>query len=391
MGKRVVVELPCTCLCIRAKTDKNHTSRTRPGSLLLTGCWQPAYNQTAETRQAILQSWLTARTSAFRTLAKTIVTLAQKANAQTNPILGELSGYTDVPRNWQAGPGFDYEFLQFNGDDDDLTTTVETDVVIVGSGCGGGVSAKNLAEAGHKVLVVDKGYHFPPSHLPMPQDAACRYLYDNGGLYITDDSGATVLAGSAWGGGGTVNWSVCLKLQDYVRREWAEDHGLPFFASPEFDECTRRVWDFCGAGATTDQLRHNHRNRVLLDGAQKLRWAAGEAHQNTAGKEHYCGQCHLGCGSAEKRGPAVSWLPAAARAGAEFMEGFTVDKILFDGETAVSVEGEWLSRDPDGGVSGPLDQRTKKRVVVKAKRVILSAGSIWSPVLLMKSGLQVSF
>ncbi|EEU46044.1 uncharacterized protein NECHADRAFT_37686 [Fusarium vanettenii 77-13-4] len=354
---------------------------TRPGSYFITGYWQPIFNQPAYVREAILKSWATSSRDVWRTLAKIFSTLALKSICQTNPIFRQISGYSDTPKDWQPKPGFKYSFLQLEAADD--THVIETDVVIVGSGCGGGVSAKNLAEAGHRVLVVDKAYHFEPSHLPMPQDAASTHLFDNGGFYITDDNGCNVAAGSTWGGGGTVNWSVCLKPQDFVRREWA-DSGLPFFTSSAFDECLDRVWEFQGAG--TDSIRHNHRNRVLLSGSEKLGWTAHPAPQNTADKEHYCGQCHLGCGLAEKRGPATSWLPDAANAGARFMEGFQVDKVLFgpDGQSATGVEGEWVSRDTGKGDS----DRVKRRVVVKAKKVILAAGSLWSPVVLMKSGIN---
>lgn len=360
---------------------------TRPGSLLLTGYWQPVYNQTTQVREAILKSWLASRTVRIRTLAKTFTTLALKTTAHTNKILHELSGYSDTPQDWKPSQGFDFKFIQFESDQNDQV--LEADVVIIGSGCGGGVSAKNLAEAGHSVLIVDKAYHFPPTQLPMAQDAGCNYLYDNNGFYITEDSGCNVSAGSAWGGGGTVNWSVCLRLQDSVRKEWA-DTGLPFFTSPEFDECTDRVWEVQGAG--TDQIRHNHRNQVLLNGSKKLGWAARETALNTAGKEHYCGHCHLGCGSAEKRGPAQSWLPDAAQAGAQFIEGFNVEKILFeeDGQTAIGVEGEWTSRDAAGGVSGPDSERVKRRITIRAKKVIMAAGTLWSPMVLMKSGINVS-
>lgn len=335
--------------------------------------------QPTRTREAIIKSWFSSRLPALRSLAKSMATLAQKANATSSPYFRELSGYTDVPRNWKATRGYDFNFVQVGPGDG--VHEITTDVVVVGSGCGGGVAAKNLAEAGHRVLVVEKGFHFPPAHLPMPQSAACKHLFDNGGVYVSDDSSVTVVSGGAWGGGGTVNWSVCFRPQGFVRQEWAAATGLPLFTSPDFDDCLDRVWG-C-VGASTAAIRHNPRNQALLDGCGKLGWRAAAVEQNTADKEHYCGQCHLGCGSAEKRGPTV--------AGAEVMEGFEVQRVVFaaDGVTATGVEGLWTSRDANGQVHTPPATRTQRRVRIKATKVILAAGTLWSPVLLMKSGVEV--
>ena len=66
------------------------------------------------------------------------------------------------PRGWPSA--FDFNFVQFPSGNTPFE--IETDVVIVGSGVGGGVSAKNIAEAGHSVLVLDKAYYFRPDQLP---------------------------------------------------------------------------------------------------------------------------------------------------------------------------------------------------------------------------------
>lgn len=361
--------------------------RSNYGSLLLTGYWTPVARQPMRTREAIVKSWFSSRLLSLRGLAKSFAMMAQKANAVSSPYFGELSGYTDVPRNWKATRGYNFDFIQVEPGSG--VHEITSDVVIVGSGCGGGVAAKNLAEAGHDVVVVDKGFHFAPAHLPMPQSAACKYLYDNGGVYMSDDSTVAMISGGAWGGGGTVNWSVCFRPQHFVRDEWAAATGLPLFTSPDFDDCLDRVWDT--VGASTAGIRHNHRNQALLDGCGKLGWRASPAEQNTASKEHYCGQCHLGCGSAEKRGPTVAWLPAAAEAGARLMEGFEVQRVIFaaDGVTATGVEGLWTSRDGNGQVHTPVATRTQRRVRIKASKVIIAGGSLWSPVLLMKSGVKV--
>lgn len=312
-----------------------------------------------------------------------------------SPIFRQVSGYPDVPVNWKPGPDSEFKFLQFPpvapepGSEVPPPATIETDIVIVGSGCGGAVCAKVLAEAGHRVIVVEKGYHFPTSMMPMPGAVASRYLFDKGVVGSVDGS-IGVVSGATWGGGGTVNWSVSLQTQDFVRREWAA-RGLPWLDGPEYQECMDRVCERMGVSA--DPVVQSYRGRMLLEGSQKLGWKAAVCPQNSGGKEHSCGHCTMGCGSGEKQGPATCWLPDAARAGAEFIEGFTVDNILFDdvdgSKRATGVVGKWTPRDAHGSVSGPLEERPTREVVVKAKRVIVACNALFSPLLLVKSGLTV--
>lgn len=203
-----------------------------------------------------------------------------------------------------------------------------------------------------------------------------------------DDSNAAIVAGRAFGGGGTVNWSASLQTQGYVRREWAQKYGLPFFTSAEFQACLDTVCH--RMGVATEFTEHNFSNRTLLEGARKLGWAHKPVPQNTGGNKHYCGYCSLGCGSCEKQGPMVSFLPDAARAGAKFIEGFEAQEVLFemhDGlKVAVGVKGTWISRDENSGVAGP--NRIKRGVIIKAKRVVVSGGTMQSPILLNRSGLK---
>jgi len=364
------------------------------GAFLLTGYCTPVHQQPVFVREAIIRRWCNSWIPTMQLLARAIGTLAALTWTQTSPVLRQVMGWSDVPREWKATAAVDYAFMQFDGGPEHEEHVVETDVVIVGSGPGGGVCAKVLAEAGYRVVVVDKGYHFPAAQLPMPQEAASRFLYENGGVVPSLDTSVNVLAGSSWGGGGSINWSVSLQPQDYVRREWAQGRGLPFFETPQFQECGDRVCETIGV--SEQGFVHNRSAAALLDGADLLGWKAKVAPQNSGGEDHWCGShCHLGCGSGGKRGPAVTWLPAAAKAGARSIEGFQVDRVRFDGgdptKKARSIVGTWTSRDQAGGVTGPMAERTTRTVVVKAKKVIVSCGTLGSPLLLQRSGLKVSF
>jgi choline dehydrogenase-like flavoprotein len=353
--------------------------------LALTGYLLPISEQPAGIREAIVKSWSIARLGAIRQLHRSLTVLTKQTWIKVTPSLRRVLGVPRVPTGMKAGKGYEYEFIQFPpGDEPEV---IETDVVIVGSGCGGAVSAKNLTAAGHRVIVVEKAYHWSPDHFPMSESDGWNHLFMNGAFICSDDTSVSVVAGQSWGGGGTVNWSASLQTQGYVRREWAA-RGLPFFTSADFQESLDRVCD--RMGVSTDYIKHNKTNALLMEGARKLGWTHKSVPQNTGGKQHDCGFCTFGCGSCEKQGPSVSFLPDAARAGAKFIEGFHAEKIAFSYEggekVATGVYGTWTSRDINGGVAGP--PLTTRKVMIKAQRVIVSSGTMQSPLLLLRSGLM---
>jgi choline dehydrogenase-like flavoprotein len=342
-------------------------------------------DQSFDAREKVLCNWLTSRLPQLRQVARSVVLLSKKNWVLNSAIALETIGFPRIPVYGKPAESFDYKFLQIPPGDN--TEIIETDVVIVGSGCGGGVAAKNLAEAGHRVLVVEKAYHYPSTHFPMTQPSGLGHMFEQGGNAVSDDGYMAVLAGAAWGGGGTVNWGASLQTQNYVRQEWA-DTGLPFFTSHEFQKSLDNV---CERMGVSSDIRQNFQNSVTLEGSRKLGYNAQVVPSNSGNnKEHYCGHCTLGCHTGGKQGPMACWLVDAAEAGAVFAEGFHAEKVLFDTvngkKVASGVQGVWTSRDSHLGTSGK--DVVRRKVIVRAKKVIVSCGSLQSPLLLLRSGIK---
>lgn len=95
-----------------------------------------------------------------------------------------------------------------------------------------GVIASQLAQAGKSVLVIEKGAYHHEEEFIFEESAGFANLYENGGFAPSYEGGISILAGSVFGGGTTVNWSASLKLQHFVREEWAKQ-GLSHFMSPK--------------------------------------------------------------------------------------------------------------------------------------------------------------
>jgi hypothetical protein len=136
-------------------------------------------DQPVHIREQILLAWSRAKIPLYRQLFKQLTLLAKQNWVKSTPTLYHMLHFPRVPLHGKPGKSFEFEFIQIPPGGD--AEVIETDVIIVGSGCGSCVSAKNLAEAGHKVIVVDKAYHWPAEHLPMEESVGWDHLFQSGG------------------------------------------------------------------------------------------------------------------------------------------------------------------------------------------------------------------
>jgi len=363
------------------------------GCLAMTSSTTLLHTQDLATRTKIVMKWADSYIGPCRALYQATEFLTKATWLAQSSVLHQVLDYPKVPKDVERHPGYDFQFLGFSSESADTPVEVAADVVIIGSGCGAGVVAEHLSSSlssldpKPRILVLEKGYHFPSTHFPMDQSAAGVNLQEGGGGILADDGSIAVLAGSTWGGGGTVNWSASLQPQHYVRQEWATKNKLPFMLSQDFQACLDEVCDKMGVCKPTDpaglaQIEHSFGNSALLEGARRLGLTAKVVPQNSAGKHHYCGRCSMGCASSTKQGPATFWLPAAADRGVEFIEGCFVEKIIWDenrtsDRVATGVRAVWTSRSRD----------VTRQLRISAKRIIISSGTLHTPLLLHRSGM----
>lgn len=257
------------------------------------------------------------------------------------------------------------------GDGGDLE--LGCDVVVVGSGAGGGVVAAELAAQGKDVVVLEKGGYHNEADFTQQEGEGLERLYDAGGLLATRDLGFVILQGATLGGGTVINYTTSFATPDAVRDEWARDHGLPHFTSAEFtrslDAVARRL------GVNTDHAAPSGRDRVLIRGLERLGWHHGLLPRNVRGctQDDACGYCGYGCRVGAKQSTLVTYLPDAARHGARIVVDCEVRRVVITGGRATGVEAR---------VGG-------RALTVRAPVVVVACGSIHSPALLLRSGVSL--
>ncbi len=289
-------------------------------------------------------------------------------------------------------------------------TTLECDVLVIGSGAGGSIVAAELAAAGHDVLIVEKSGYAQTHEFTQQEVPMLERHFEAGGLLTSQSGSVTVLAGSTLGGGTTINWAGALRTPDYVLEEWAKEHDNFHFLEKSYQEGFPFVEK---RNSVNTDLRHNTQNQMLLEAAQKLGYRAEAIPMNIRLPENLppetawqaAGFSCYGDAYGIKQGAAQTFLQDAVAHGARILTNVEIQKVVVKNGEAAGAEGVSLSRStppPTPPLNGrgdvertatpsrpplPFGAGAGSGVVIKARRVVLAAGALHSPTLLLKSGL----
>jgi long-chain-alcohol oxidase len=253
----------------------------------------------------------------------------------------------------------------------DRATRLECDVVIVGSGAGGGVVAGMLAGAGLDVIVVETGGYYDDRDFDGSELGALTRYY-MAAPAATHDQSVALLAGSCLGGGTVVNYTTSFRTPEDVREEWA-GHGVPAFATADYtaslDAVERRL------GVNREHNEPSSREHKLQEACVKLGWHIDAMPRNVRGcvQGKECGYCGLGCRVGAKQSVVKTWLADADAAGARLVVRTKVERVIVEGGAARGIVG----RTAEGHA-----------LTVRARAVIAACGAIHTPALLKRSGLQ---
>src|ERR1700743_946912 len=124
--------------------------------------------------------------------------------------------------------------------------TVDADVVVVGSGAGGGAIAAELAEGGRSVVVVEEGGHYTSKDFSLDAPTMIKKLYRNAGSApILGRPNIIFSEGRCVGGSTVINGGMSWRTPEKVLKRWVWEHGLAHFSpealAPFFEQVEKSV------------------------------------------------------------------------------------------------------------------------------------------------------
>jgi choline dehydrogenase-like flavoprotein len=148
---------------------------------------------------------------------------------------------------------------------------LECDVVIVGTGAGGGTAAEVLTQAGLDVVLIEEGPLRTSRDFRLDERTAYRDLYQEGAARATKDGSMIILQGRSVGGSTTVNWTSSFRTPEHTLAHWADVHGITGVQkeqmAPWFARMEKRL------SIATWAVPANPNNEVIRRGCDKLGWS----------------------------------------------------------------------------------------------------------------------
>ncbi len=258
-------------------------------------------------------------------------------------------------------------------------STVETvDAVIVGTGCGGAVMAKELARAGKSVLLLERGGLALPQRGDFDQREDDMFARIDGGrgLHTSANGQAALTYGNTVGGASVHYWADTWRAPADRLERWATEHRVSGHGEAELRPFFERIEKSVNAHPA-HELRRNVMNQLFVSGADR----AGIPWESVVqARDERCigsGYCMQGCAYDGKQSQLVTHLPEALRAGARIIADCAVERVLHSNGRATGVVAQLLDR---------ATQRPKGVTLeVRAKVVIVAAGGFNSAPLLLRS------
>jgi cholesterol oxidase len=291
------------------------------------------------------------------------------------------------------------------------------DVVVIGSGFGGSVSACRFAEADRSVLVLERGRPYPPGSFPRSPNQMraafwdpSSHLYGMFNVWHFQDIEAVVSSGL--GGGSLIYANVLLRkdelwfTQDIPGGKGSEDWAVSRADLDPYYDCAertlraqtlpfgvngyqlRKTAALCDAAGQLGKdwslvplaVRFHNDHRPPVPGEQLVDEPYGNVFELPRRTCRLCGECDIGCNDGSKNTLDHTYLSKAYAAGARLSTLSEVKELERDGDHFIV--RYVVHQPPDPDAKRPPKPKPKA-YEVRAKQVVLAAGTFGSTFLML--------
>ena len=252
---------------------------------------------------------------------------------------------------------------EWEGDD-----VIECDAVVIGTGAGGAVVGRELAERGHAVVFIEEGEHHRRDAFDGSSVRAHQRFYR--AAFSVGNVVMPIFAGRMVGGSTAINGGTCYRTPPWVLDRWCDEIGTDEFSEEAMAPHFERVESFIGVESAS-RAQIGPIADVMARGCDKLGWRHGPISRNAPGCNGG-GFCDFGCRTDARKSTNLSYVPAALERGGIALTELRAQRIVIENGRAVGVEAI---------------ARNGRKLTVRARAVVMAGGAIPTPIFLLEQGI----
>ncbi|HSJ26343.1 MAG TPA: GMC family oxidoreductase N-terminal domain-containing protein [Longimicrobiales bacterium] len=252
------------------------------------------------------------------------------------------------------------------------------DVIVVGTGSGGGTLAAYLAERGWDVVMLEKGAFLRAEEFSQREEEAMGDFNGRRGLDSSTDNAVFLNYAEAVGGSTVHYWGDSFRAPGDRLERWRRESGVDWFTESELDPHWQAIEEELGIHVTPERL-FNENNRLVRQGCEAL-GIEGHAPPTARIDCIGCGWTQFGCTYNRKTSQLITTIPRVSKTGGRIYSDAIVTRLLRDG----AGEGERVT-----GVAGTFVDRATKAATgsfrVEAPVVVLAGGALGTADILLRN------
>jgi len=249
--------------------------------------------------------------------------------------------------------------------------SIETDWLIVGSGAGGSTAFYNLALKSKSVLMIEEGQDLRTvkgSFEESISDRTTAYYRDGGVTPVIGKNIFPFSEGKLLGGTTELNGALFWRTPPQIISHWQEVYSLYNLNQENMEKAFDYLEELLNVKEVDLNLNYNLPSQKLYEGANKLGWKTVPA-RRLAPRCIRLNQCGSGCPNHSKNSMSASLIPLGEKNGGQIRSNTKAIKINCS----------------KGSVNYVLASTPTGFIKIYCKNLILSGGSLQSPLLLKNS------
>ncbi|MDP8256848.1 MAG: GMC family oxidoreductase N-terminal domain-containing protein [Candidatus Alcyoniella australis] len=345
-------------------------------TLIFVPSWRRFSQLSVEERQRYLAGWEESKLYLRRTMFTSVRALFSMGYLDDAEVQKQMGVYRPegceqlVPE--AEGVDFYAGVKQYQDYSGDLRESC--DVLVVGSGPAGAIVAKEAAQLGRDVVLIEEGPIFGPDDFVLePGESMHRWCREDGLRVAQGNIFLPNMAANCLGGTSVTNSAICARPPDFIYSGWSERHRLEGISREALDPHFDRVHQYLGIRPVADESL-GLRNTLFRDACEKLGLDHQPIERNETGCKG-CAECFTGCPTRAKKSMDLNYVPDLIKAGGRVYTSMRGEELLIEGRRVRGMRARAVDRKGNAGHT----------LTIIAKTVVLAAGVMATPLILQKN------